>query len=531
MNQSNKVIGTKRRLFFKRRTAHKVLAAWRMDVWLALRANRRRKKEAWSSWHLVAQRIRLARRLERISSMRYYTSLRRRCLRKLVKHAQNRKKIKNCYTSDAEKDLRAGAGHLRIWSRKIRARTAVLRWEAYYLTEENLTLAETYRRQKVVRRVYRGWNDHAMGEVKSRKAKRNASIQQRELLKYLKDGNQAPIEATPPPAESLLAKQKLSQQREDALRRRQRDRQEAGADIRMQQRAQRRQRVETDRRDREEHFRSSWTAKKAAAEAACVEQNKSWLLGSEFKNQSQKRQKEMQKMLSIKQASTMGARENVITCAAAIQYSILDAKMAEAGVVPDDLFRSLERIASPINEVPFRSTLVSCGLVLSQDEFRDIFEGLAKYKKEKATDASISYGDLQALRRMADKYIGQEGTRWKMYVCAVHQQLLAHNVFQAQKMYEKFKKKLIKQIVSESMQDHRLLLARRAHSEDRLRAHRTMLERHAARSIQSMYFQWRGRRYIAERRWILERKNLFQTRAKQVAAVLLIQRRYRAARR
>ena len=99
--------------------------------------------------------------------------------------------------------------------------------------------------------------------------------------------------------------------------------------------------------------------KKSEVESACLERNKSWMLSSEFKSQSQKKQKEVQKYLSIKQASTMDTdRESSITSLASISYNILDAKMAHAGIIPDDLFRSLGKITPPINAVPFQSALV-----------------------------------------------------------------------------------------------------------------------------------------------------------------------------
>ena len=153
---------------------------------------------------------------------------------------------------------------------------------------------------------------------------------------------------------------------------------------------------------------------------------------------------------------------------------------------------------------------------------------MAQYKKAKSTDVSIELDDLQVLRRLTDTYIGQEGTRWKMYVSPVHQQQLIHNIVTDKTIFEKdIKKKDIRQMVSENIQDCELLKVRRKHSEDRRSAHRAMVELHTARSIQSMYFQWRGRQIIKERRWILERRNLFQMRAKQAGAALLIQRRFR----
>jgi len=443
------------------------------------------------------------------------------------------KKIKRCYISDDEKDICAGIGHLRIWLTKIRMRKAFLNWESYYVMERNLELAKRWNEIKVTRRVFGKFNSFAMSEVKSRMASRKASINQRAIAKYLMDVDSALTKTTGDDIRgTLLTKQKRAQQFDDARKRKQKLQKELDTDILLHQRAQRRKRVEHEKQDREARFQRTWAAKKIEVESACLEENKTWLLSFEFKNQSQKKFKEVKRYLSIKQASTMDRdRENAITSLAIINYSILDAKMAHAGIVPDDLFRSLEKIASPINAVPFQSALVSCGLILNPSEFEEIFHGMAQYKKAKAVDVSIEYGDLNVIRRLADTHIGQEGTRWKMYVSPVHQQQLLHNITMDTTIFEKkIKNKHIRQMVSENMQDYKLLKVRRTHSDERRSAHRGMLEHHAAISIQSMYLQWRGRQTIQRRRWILERRKLFEIRANQANAVLLIQRRFRLGR-
>mmetsp|Transcript_33988 Transcript_33988/g.71502 ORF Transcript_33988/g.71502 Transcript_33988/m.71502 type:complete len:507 (-) Transcript_33988:509-2029(-) len=498
---------------------------------LAMRANAWRKKEVFSAWLLVARRIRLSRRFTHISHLQYCSSRERMSLRKLFKNMRNMKKIKRCYTSDDEKNIRAGLGHLRIWFTKVWVRKAFLTWESYYMLQKNLELAKRWNEKRVIKRVFRGFNGYAMSEIKSRRAIRSASIQQRMIAQYIRDIDSSSDKNTDVDARGTsLAKQKRAQQYDEARRRKSNLQKELDADILSQQRAQRRQRVESERREREEKFKLNWAKKKSEVESACLEQCKSWMLSSDFKNQSQKKQREVQQYLSITQASAMNTdRENSITSLAAINYSILDAKMAHAGIVPDDLFRSLEKMKSPINAVPFQSALVSCGLILDPSEFESIFNGLAQYKKSK--EVSVDFSDLHVLRRLADTYIGQEGTRWKLYVSPIHQQQLLHNIFTGKKIFEKnVKKKNIRQMVSENLQDYELLKARRKHSEKQRQAHRTMIEHHAAMSIQSMYFQWRGRQRIQKRLWIIERKKMFQTRAKQAGAAMLIQRYFRSRR-
>jgi hypothetical protein len=136
--------------------------------------------------------------------------------------------------------------------------------------ETNLLRARSYAEWKAMRRAYRGWISHARDEVQSRKASRKASIQQRRLLNYLKDGESTPANAKSTIAGAVLAKQQRAQQCEDAQRRLQKERREADADILAQQRTLRRQRVERDRQENEKQFQATWTAKKAEADGRYV---------------------------------------------------------------------------------------------------------------------------------------------------------------------------------------------------------------------------------------------------------------------
>lgn len=203
--------------------------------------------------------------------------------------------------------------------------------------------------------------------------------------------------------------------------------------------------------------------------------------------------------------------------------------MTNVGVVAADLILHLEKITSPINAVPFQSALVSCGLVLDATEFEEIFQGMAKFNQANSIDVSIELDNVHELRRLSDKYIGQEGTRWKMYVSQIHQQQLLHNVAADKKIFEKnIKRQNIRQMVVENMQDQNMCQARIKHSNERRTRHKAMLEHYAAKSLQSMYYHWRGNQTVKQRRWIVERRALFKLRARQAGAASLIQRRFRS---
>lgn len=76
-----------------------------------------------------------------------------------------------------------------------------------------------------------------------------------------------------------------------------------------------------------------------------------------------------------------------------------------------------------------------------------------------------------------------------------------------------------------------MLDVRRTHFKEKLRAHQAMLEQNAAKSIQSMYWQWTAKQFMKKQRWKLERRHLFQLRVKQAQAAVLIQKIVRSKRK
>ena len=433
-------------------------------------------------------------------------------------------KIKRCYTSETEKRLRAAMGHIRLFKRKHWVRKALALWVKSCAMGQNKDLAVRWNETIILRRVFRVLQHYTKSEIKHRLAARQASMQQTVLLKQIKDmqllasrGNTGEEK----PKSSIIAKQERARQYEDARKRKDKLQIEMGIDILLLQRSRRRLRVHDERQQRHEKFGSKWARKKAEAESECMEKNKAWILSSDFKNLSQKKQREVRRILSIKQASTQDTeRESSITSLAVIKYSLLEAKMAQAGIIPDELFRKLENTSSPINWVPFQSALVSCGLEPS--EFSEIFQAISQFKQASSVEASLKLEDLQIIRHLANKYVGQDGARWKLYVSPIHQQQLIYNTDTDKQIFEKhIKKKHIRQMVNENLQDHELFKVRRKHFGERLKAHRAMVEYYAAKSIQMLYFKLRGRKFLRKQGWVSERRTQFRLRCRQAAAVLL----------
>ena len=524
--QTNKIITLRQRTFFTRKLLHKAFTAWRMDLSLAKHSNRSKKKRAFEAWAIAAKRTKMSRLFTNMSNVGFCKSQGRRALRKLSKHMKIMKKIKSCYTSDDEKDICAGMGHLRIWRKKLSLRLAFSRWMFLHQQWMCLNLAQKWHESRVQRRVFRHFNAAAMNGIKARIDSRRATIQQKLVVKHIDDRVSSSTS-------NIYATKKERVRQFDEARNRQMNLQNAiDANILIQQREQRKQKVATLRAQHEEQFQSTWAAKKVEAESACVERMEHWMSTSEFKDQSQKRQKEVDRYFSIKHASTsVKEREKAVASLSVINTSILDAKLTRVGSCFDELFFILGKMTSPINAVPFQSALVACGLIMTGSEFEELFHGITKSDQAMYKDNSIEIHELQGLRFLADKYVGQEGTRWKLYVSLIHQQQQLHNVFTNEKIIEKdIGKKHIRIVVSENMQDIEMLKARRIYFEARRDAHKKMLEHHAATSIQSLYHRLRGGKSRKKQQWILERRKLFRLRAKQAAAAVLIQRRYRQVR-
>jgi len=510
----------------------RVFIAWRLELDLAKRARMLQKRAAFEAWLLATKRIRLGRVFTNVSHVNYCKSRGRVSLRKLMKYARNSKKIKRCYTSEEEKDIRSGLGHVRIWLKKTTMRRALLSWVAFKDLEAKGEWGAKWYKNKLLRRAFRQYHAYCQTQMKIRKNARESSIQQSKILEHIEDMKTSTVSLKKDkivPA-TLVPKLERARQYEEARQRQVEHQKQVDVTILAQQRSQRRERVVSDQKQREHEFQTIWSANKLIAETMTLESNKRLVLTSDFKHQCDKEVKQIQRYLSIQGASVSNVeRESAITSSSAISYSILDAHLAHAGLIPEEFLHRLGQLSSPIRAVPFQAALISCGLVLDAVEFQDIFKGLVQHTT--TPHDAIELADLQELRCVSNKYIGKEGSRWKMYVCPNHKQQKLHNIVTGETFLQKnIKRKLIRQAVSENIQDHELLKARRKCYYDKNQAHTEMLEHYAAKSIQSMYYKFRGRQTIKKQQWILNRRKLFRMRAKQAMAVLLIQRRFRASR-
>ena len=132
--------------------------AWRLELDLAKRSRMLQKRAAFEAWLLATKRIRLARVFTNVSLVNYCKSRGRNALRKLIKNARNAKKIKRCYTSEEEKDIRAGLGHVRMWLKKTSMRRALLSWVAFKDLETKGQWGAQWYKTKLLRHAFRQYH-------------------------------------------------------------------------------------------------------------------------------------------------------------------------------------------------------------------------------------------------------------------------------------------------------------------------------------------------------------------------------------
>lgn len=374
------MLGEMQRILYTKKILHRTLTAWRMHRTITMRAKQCRKKQAFEKWLSESKRARLS----RLSTVYFYLSsskpIGRQALQKLRLHKSNMQKIKRCFASDTDKNVCAGMGHLRMWMKRASLRNAFLNWLQFNAIHRNLEVAQRFHEQTLRRRIVRQLKSHAQHESQLRNDAHTAASQLA-MTQIMDDDSAMTVRTDPSIAVTTLAPKRDNARQIDEARQRQRQIQkELDAHILLQQRDERRKRVAQLRAQREKSFQSLWDANKKAAETACIESNKTWMRSSDFKNQSQKMQKELHRRLSIKFASTSdGAREKAITSRAVISYGILDAKLAHnAGVPPDDVFLRLETMPFPISLASFQAAIISCGPNLNSTEVKELFHAMAE---------------------------------------------------------------------------------------------------------------------------------------------------------
>lgn len=433
-------------------------------------------------------------------------------------------KIKRSYVSDAEKKLRFGIGYLRTSWNKVKRRRAFEEWKYQYSISKKGALAAKRRNAMLLMRSFHRFRIFAQIERDTRRNERRASMQLKAIGTFMNEVDSdlkriAQEKECAKKQSTLMAKRERARRYEEARRIRGKVQSEIDKKILSRQREERRDRVKREKNMIEKNIRMNWLWKKAQVESDCLASRKKRMNSSEYKNQRLKQENEIRKILSISYEWALNnEKEKALASPSVISYGLLDGKLAAHGVVPDEFFDILRNDVASVTADNFRSALMSCEI---QDEScNDLFTDIVDLKK----NGSITLEDLFALRRLANNYIGEEGTSWKMYESPNHGQLLFHNASSNEKIMEDcLNKKVIRRIVRENIEAREMLRARRKCYFEKKEARKLMMEDYASTSIQSMYHQWKARRELRSQLWVLERMRLLQSRKDRSQAASVIQ--------
>ena len=512
------------------RKIYRVFVAWRLELLVANHAKTAKTREFISAWRLlVAKRLR-SQEYDSISQLKCCRATKQRALSKLRKNVMIMHKIKKCYTSSREKDFRAGLGHLRILLVKALRRQVFEDWIEYTVIERNFRMAMMWRAKKMKRGVVRTLFDHAQSEIAERRKVRRASLIRQRVLdsrQVIEENNDVDAALK----EKTERNKVLRRQREAARLVKEKMNRQIEEDMVRQQREERRDRVMSERRERDERFNAAWAIKKSELEHKCHRDHAAWRLTAEFKDRSQKELVILSRLFSPRQASTK-EREDALASRSIVAYGLLDAKLAKAGITPDELFDRLSALppsSQAIGATSFQAALLSLGLKIKS--FDSIFDGLAEYNPVSPVDRSVRVEDLHEMRRLASTHLGKDGCRWKLYVDMIHRQQLLHNVWNDTIINQRdVKRKHLRKVAEDQLLDCKMLEARQRLYDEKRVAHKCMLENHAANSIQSMFWQWSARRDMEKNRWKIERRKLVEMRKLQLRAAVLIQQRFKRLR-
>jgi hypothetical protein len=280
------------------------------------------------------------------------------------------------------------------------------------------------------------------------------------------------------------------------------------------QRNLRRARVAQRKAEMEKAFNSKWLMKQAEFLAAGTKRIEGWMKTVDYKILFEEQENHYKNILSdtIDKDTERALSSNDVR-----SYSILDALLSNAAVVPEIV---LDTLPDPFDRLAFQNALEK-EASLDTDQVYRIFEGLTGGQSESITKARL--GELQ---RTSHRYLGSEGSQWKIYICSKSRQIILHNISSGQKITN-IRKKHIQQVIRENIVSCENLKVRRAFYQKKKEAHRSMLEQHSTKIIQHMFRQWKRRELVNRKFWFVDRLRIKAAKEKEARAARVIQNIFR----
>ena len=415
------------------------------------------------------------------------------------------RKIKRCFISETTKQIISGVGYVRRCIASVQIRHAIAIWLEFVRCCRNEEKAVLWNQKKTMHWAFAQYRQRSTIQVDIRKRGRKASFQMKHVealivsidsmrsrqkyREYL-DNRYAILKAE----KDRIGRMNASERRQSEIEK------QIAADILIQQRELRRQRVEFDLRRLENLFESKWAIKLANEISASESAIDRWMKSPDFTNLCCKREKEIMRMMSL-ESGIKEEQEMAINNPAVIAYSILDSQLSKGNMCVEEFLTYMKSDKIGLHE--FNTALDT---LLNANQIQDLFDDLCQHSatSEPTKQKAIAIADLNEYRRLSDEYIAPSGALWKIYVCPFKQKLVFHCVSLSKKIYEtNLSKKDSKQIAKENLLSVERMKLRRNLFHEKCKAKQLTHQHYRAKQIQFMYRTWKARK-ARKRRWRVE---------------------------
>lgn len=181
-----------------------------------------------------------------------------------------------------------------------------------------------------------------------------------------------------------------------------------------------------------------------------------------------------------------------------INLSVLDAKLADMGILSDAFFEKLLNFCEDdglIYRESFMSYLDEIGTEMTISQIRDIFNGVGY---ENNQTQYMKLGVLQDRMRATYSYIGSEGTRYKKFVSKCHGMLAFHNVATNKMVLEhEMTKKKMRLVAFDHFVAHNVIKERRKIYKEKKKDYISILQLFSVVKIQR---SWRAKKEVSKTR-------------------------------
>lgn len=413
-------------------------------------------------------------------------------------------KIKRCFVSNEQKIIRSGMGHIRRYEGLAFMKRGFAVWLGFVVCSRKNERAIAWRKRKLLRRVFVLYRERVRRQIDYRRSNEISSTQLKQIEAFVSsidtkrssEKHQEYLKRM-----TILAsseKDKFNRVCEDE-RRQKAIQKQIDADILLQQREQRRVRLQCDLKQLDNVFKSQWAFKEASIISTHESAIEKWISSAEFKDLSLKKEKEMMRVMALGSRVT-NEQELALTNRSFIAYSILDSQLASANVCMDEFIHCFS--SDTISFDQFETALGSCNILIDAEHIQGIFHDLCcnSMTTESSKTEELGLKDLNEYRQLASK-LYPDGATWKFYICPYKQKLLFHHSARNEKIYESAAtKKHVRKIVRENLRSVEMMKIRRNLFHEKCKAHELAIRNYRAKQLQSMYRRWRGRHRNKRRR-------------------------------